>query len=78
MSAPNAGPNAYNVRWGYMIRGCSPQITSRMAPPKVAVMRPETTHKVGANPRLAAACTPTTQKAANPNASTEHQNKEKR
>ena len=71
VSAPNAGPNAYDVLWGYMTRGWSPQITSRMIPPKVAVMRPETTHSVGANPLFAAACTPTTQKAANPNASRE-------
>mmetsp|Transcript_23942 Transcript_23942/g.56557 ORF Transcript_23942/g.56557 Transcript_23942/m.56557 type:complete len:223 (+) Transcript_23942:1873-2541(+) len=55
-----------------MIRGCSPQMTSRMIPPKVAVMRPETTHNVGAKPRFAATCTPTMQKAANPSASEVH------
>ena len=52
-----------------IIRGCSPQITSRIIPPNVAVIRPETTQRVSANPRSTACCTPTTQNAANPNAS---------
>jgi len=49
-----------------IILGCSPQITSRIIPPPVAVIRPDTTHKVGANPLRVACCAPTTQNAANP------------